>query len=84
MSREKLNSLCQRLPNAADGFVDIDAEVIEEREKAVLLESMTGTHSKRAWVPVSQLGAKDRGQVFGLGLCVKKSWVSRNKLWWMT
>lgn len=84
MLREVLNQFCETLPKADEKFVSVDVDIVETREKAVLVESMTGTHAKRQWLPKSQLAARDRGKVFGFGLAVKRSWIARQKLWWMT
>lgn len=84
MLREVFNQFCETLPTANDKFVAVDVDIVETREKAVLVESMTGTRAKRQWLPKSQLAALDRGKVFGVGLAVKRSWIARQKLWWMT
>ena len=84
MLQEVFKQFCETLSKADDNFISVDVEIVETREKAVLVESMTGTHAKRQWLPKSQLAALDRGKVFGFGLAVKRSWIARQKLWWMT
>jgi hypothetical protein len=84
MTREELTTFLQQLPASTDKHMSVDADIVEVRQKAILVETMTGIHTKRAWLPVSQLASVDRGKVFGLGLAVKRSWIGRQKLWFLT
>ena len=83
MLRDAFTEFCQSLPAATDKYLSIDVDVVETREKAVLVESMTGIHAKQVWIPKSQLASRDRGKTFGLGLAIKRSWIARQRLWWM-
>ncbi|WP_417459048.1 hypothetical protein [Kordiimonas sp.] len=82
MNREQTETFLKTLPSAVGRFVTVDVELIEVRDKAVLVEGMTGVHSKRSWLPKSQLAFVDRGN-FGLALAVKRQWVAMKSLWWM-
>lgn len=84
MLRELHAEFCRTLPTADSNFVPVDVDIVEAREKAILVESMTGIQRKRTWIPRSQIATVDRGAVFGFGLAVKRSWIARFKLWWMT
>ncbi len=83
MERESFQDFCRTLPACDDKFVRIDVDIVEIREKAVLVEAMTGIHSKRQWLPKSQLAFCDLGRSYGIGLAAKRSWIARNRLWWM-
>lgn len=83
MLRERLDAFCEGLPRATDKHVAVDVDIVHETAKAVLVETMTGAHAKRQWLPKSQLAAVDRGGAFGQGVAVKRSWIARQKLWWM-
>ncbi|WP_417459067.1 hypothetical protein [Kordiimonas sp.] len=82
MDREQSEKFLKTLAPADSNFVEVGIELIEIREKAVLIESMTGIHAKRVWIPRSQVAFVDRGN-FGLFLAVKRWWVNKENLWWM-
>jgi len=61
-----------------------DAEIIQETKKAIQVEVDNGVYNrKRLWFPKSVL-AHQKTKIFGNVLCVKKWFLSKNSLWWLT
>ncbi len=83
MTRESLEQFLSTLPEANDKYLAVDVDIVELRERAILVETMTGIHTKKTWIPKSQVASLDRGRTFGHGLAVKRSWVAMQKLWFM-
>lgn len=84
MDRQKYEAMIASLQPATDQFRRIreQPEIMSETEKALCLRVPCGVFSeKNIWIPKSQLACLRHPM--GNVICIKKSWVHRERLYWM-
>ena len=86
MTRDEYEAILEGLGEATDRHVEIphQVEIRRETARALCVSVPNGVANEReVWLPKSQCRSVFRLQV-GRSLAVSRSWLSRERLWWMT
>lgn len=85
MTRDEYETLLTTLGESTNIHTEIphQVEVITETAKAIRIRIPSGVVTEAfVWLPKSQCASKSH-QHLGRSLCVRRSWIINNRLWWM-
>jgi hypothetical protein len=86
MSREDYENTLRDLGEATDAYAPVadQVEILATTPKAIRIRASCGVVAERAvWLPKSQCASRAYG-CNGRTLFVKRSWLTRERLWWLT